>query len=63
MIDPSTGSIETRAVPSARADLVAILTRYSLSTKVIVDRGKEFMAELKTMIEKDYGNNQTNHDT
>ena len=61
MIDPATGWIEIRAVPSARADLVANqvelawLTRYPLPTKVIVDRGKEFMAEFKTMIEKDYG--------
>ena len=49
------------APPSARADLVANqvelvwLTRYPLPTKVIVDRGKEFMADFKSMIEKDYG--------
>ena len=45
----------------ACADLVANqvelawLTRYPLPTKVIVDRGKEFMADFKSMIEKDYG--------
>ena len=61
MIDPATGWVEIKAVPSARADLVANkvelawLTRYPLPTKVIVDRGKEFMADFKSMIEKDYG--------
>ena len=61
MIDPATGWVEIRAVPSARADLVANqvelawLTRYPLPTKVILDRGKEFMADFKSMIEKDYG--------
>ena len=51
MIDPATGWVEIRTVPSARADLVANqvelawLTRYPLPSKVIVDRGKEFFAE------------------
>ena len=60
MIDPATGWVEIRAVPSARADLVANqvelawLTRYPLPSKVIVDRGKEFFAEFKTMMSKDY---------
>ena len=61
MIDPATGWVEIRAVPSARADLVANqvelawLTRYPLPTKVILDRGNEFLAEFKTMMEHDYG--------
>ena len=60
MIDPATGWVEIRAVPSARADLVANqvelawLTRYPLPSKVIVDRGREFFKEFKTMMSKDY---------
>ena len=60
MIDPATGWVEIRTVPSARADLVANqvelawLTRYPLPSKVIVDRGKEFFVELKTMMSNDY---------
>ena len=61
MIDPATGWIEIRTVPSARADLVANqvelawLTRYPLPNKVIVDRGNEFLAEFREMIINDYG--------
>ena len=61
MIDPATGWVEIRAVPSARADLVANqvelawLTRYPLPEKVILDRGNKFLAEFKELIEKDYG--------
>ena len=60
MIDPATGWVEIRAVPSARADLVANqvelawLTRYPLPSKVIVDRGREFFKEFKTMMSNDY---------
>ena len=60
MIDPTTGWIEMRSVPEARADLVANeiqlawLTRYPLPNKIIVDRGKEFLAEFKTMMANDY---------
>ena len=61
MIDPATGWIEIRSVPEARADLVANqvelawLTRYPLPNKITVDRGKEFLAEFKIMMENDYG--------
>ena len=61
IFDPATGWKEIRAVPSARADLVANqvelawLTRYPLPPQVIVDRGKEFMDKFKNMIETDYG--------
>ena len=61
MIDPATGWIEIRTVPSARADLVsnieelAWLTRYLLPSQVIVDCGNEFLAEFKTMIQANYG--------
>ena len=60
MIDPVTGWIEICAVPSARVDLVANqvelawLTRYHLPSKVIVDRGREFSAEFKSMMQDDY---------
>ena len=54
MIYPATtGWIEICSVPEARADLVANrvelawLTRYPLTDKVMVDRGKELLAELK----------------
>ena len=61
MIDPATGWIEIHTVHSAHADLVsnivelAWLTRYPLPSKVIVDRGNEFLAEVKIMIQADYG--------
>ena len=60
MIDPATGWIETRTVPPARADLVSIivelawLTMYPLPSKVIVDRGNEFLAEFRTIIQANY---------
>ena len=55
MIDPAIGCIEIRSVPEARADLVADqvelawLTRYPLPHKITIDRGKEFIAEFKTI--------------
>ena len=61
MIDPATGWIEIRTVPSARADLVANqvelawLTRYPIPNKVIMDRGNEFLAEFREMMINDYG--------
>ena len=61
MIDPATGWVEIRALPGARADHVsnqvelAWLTRYPQPTKIILDRGNEFLAEFKTLIEDDYG--------
>ena len=59
MRDPATGWIEIRTVPSTHVDPVSIkvelilLTRYPLPSKVIVDRGNEFFAEFKTMIQAD----------
>ena len=61
MIDPATGWIEIHSVPEARVDLVANqvelawLTRYPLPNKITIDRGKEFLAEFKIMMENDYG--------
>ena len=46
-------------MPEARADLVAnqielaSLTRYPLSNKITVDKGKEFLVELKNMMAND----------
>ena len=61
ILDPATGWIEIRTVPSARADLVSNVveltwpTRYPLPSKVIVDHGNEFLVEFKIMIQVDYG--------
>ena len=60
MIDPVTGLIEIHSVPEARSDIVANqvklawLIRYSLPNKITVDRGKELLAELKTLMANDY---------
>ena len=59
MIDPATSWIEIRMVPSYQAELVsnqaelAWLIRY-MPSKVIVDRGNEFLAEFKTMIQANH---------
>ena len=56
MIDPATTWIDICSVPEARADLVAnqvelaCLTRYLLPIKIIVDRVREFLEELKILI-------------
>ena len=52
MKDSATGWIEICTVPPAHADLVelSLFTRYPLSSRVIIDRVKEFLAEFKTMI-------------
>ena len=48
-------------MPEARTDLVANqvelawFTRYSLPNKITVDRGKELLAEFKTMMTNEYG--------
>ena len=55
------GWIEINISLSAQADFIAnqielaLLTRYLLSSKVIVDRGNEFLAEFREMIPNDYG--------
>ena len=61
MIDTATGWIEICFVPEARANSVdnqielAWLTRYPLPNKIIVDRGKDYLADIKTMMSNDYG--------
>ena len=61
MIDPATGWFEVVETPNKQADTVANLiennwlTRYPWPTKVISDRGGEFMAEVNAMLVNDYG--------
>jgi hypothetical protein len=61
MIDPATGWFEITQIPSKRADDISNLieqiwlTRYPWPEHVIMDRGKEFMAEVITMLRDDYG--------
>ena len=61
MIDPATGWFEIVEVPNKRADEIANLveqtwlTRYPWPEQVIMDRGTEFMAEVKDMLKNDYG--------
>ena len=61
MIDSATSWTEIRSVPEVRADLVAYqvelawLTRYLLPNNITVDRGKELLEELQTMMAYDYG--------
>lgn len=62
MIDPATGWFEIKDVPGTkRADVIANiveqawLVRYPWPQTVIMDRGKEFLAEFATMITEDYG--------
>ena len=61
MIDPATGWIEIRTIPSAQADFVANqvelawLKRYPLPNAVRLDRGNEFLAKFREMIINDYG--------
>ena len=63
MIDPATGWFEITEIPGKQADVLANLLeqtwmcRYPWPQKVICDRGKEFMAEVKTMLQADYGCN------
>ena len=58
MIDLATGWIEIRTATSARADLisnqveVAWLTRHPLPSKVIVDRGNEFLAKFREILKE-----------
>ena len=61
MIDPATGLFEIAQVKNKRADHVANvleltwLTRYPWPEKIILDRGSEFMAEVRAMLKDDYG--------
>ena len=61
MIDPVTGWFEMAQINNKTAAEVADVaertwfTRYPYPTTVVLDRGKEFMAEFKQMIKNDYG--------
>ena len=61
MIDPATGWFELRTIDNKRADTIANLVeqtwlcRYPWPTKVIFDRGSEFMAEFAQMVTQEYG--------
>ena len=61
MIDPATGWFEIAEIPSKSADEVAIvleltwLTRYPWPTEVILDRGREFRAEVEKTLKDEYG--------
>jgi len=61
MIDPVTGWFEIAEIPAKSADVVADifertwLVRYPRPTQVIMDRGREFMAEMQRMLHDDYG--------
>ena len=61
MIDPATGWFEIKEIKSKRADLIANyleqawFTRYPWPQRVICDRGSEFLAETRKMLQEDYG--------
>eukprot|EP00957_Ditylum_brightwellii_P110162 8402844-Ditylum_brightwellii.AAC.1 len=61
MIDPVTSWCETAEIKTKRADVIANvvetkwLTRHPYPTQVVLNRGKEFMAEFSEMILKVYG--------
>ena len=60
-MESATSWIEIQSVLEARADIVANqaelawLTRYPLPNKITVEKSKELLAELKTMMATDYG--------
>jgi hypothetical protein len=61
MIDPATGWFEIAEIPTKKADDVvnilefSWLTRYPWPTEIILDRGKEFAAEVQRTIKNEYG--------
>ena len=61
MIDPATGWFEVADISTKRADIIANvleqswLTRYPWPTKVVMDRGTEFMAECTSLLQQEYG--------
>jgi transposase InsO family protein len=61
MIDPATGWFEIAEIPAKTADVVmdilerTWLVRYPRPTEIIMDRGREFMAEVQNSLKHDYG--------
>ena len=60
MIDPATGWFDMTSIKTKRADIIANklecawLKKYPRPTQVILDRGKEFMAEVITLLRDEY---------
>jgi hypothetical protein len=61
MIDPATGWFEITEIPAKTADEIANilemvwLNRYPWPTEVIMDRGREFRAEVEKLLKDEYG--------
>ena len=61
MIDPVTGWFEIKEIPAKTADEIANvlemtwLSRYPWPTEVILDRGREFRAEVEKTLKDEYG--------
>ena len=61
MIDPATGWFEIAEIPNKKADFIANileinwLTRYPWPTEIVMDRGREFQAEVSDAIYNEYG--------
>jgi transposase InsO family protein len=61
MIDPATGWYEIMEIPTKRADFIASLlefhwlTRYPWPTKIRMDQGGEFKAEVQAALKDEYG--------
>jgi hypothetical protein len=61
MIDPVIGWFELAEIPAKSADVVIDvleqkwLNRYPRPTSVVMDHGREFMAEVKQTLKHDYG--------
>jgi predicted outer membrane repeat protein len=61
MIDPATGWFEIAEIPNKRADVIANvleqkwLSRYPRPSEVIMDRGREFYAEVADTLYNEYG--------
>ena len=61
MIDPATGWFEIAKIPNKKADFIANileinwLTRYPWLTEIVMDRGREFQAEVSDAIHNEYG--------
>ena len=61
MIDPAASWFEIRQISTKRADYIANylefawLTRYPWPAEIIMDRGREFAAEVSTLLKSDYG--------
>jgi hypothetical protein len=64
MIDPATSWFEIAEISTKRADFIANqlemswLTRYPWPTEIIMDRGKEFAAEVRNELSPEYGLNR-----